>query len=134
MTGVRIVSCRSANLNMFQMTYKYNSVSLEDFRSLKFPWKKVQHSEFSFPKMFDSYRDLFLNAYLSYPDISTFIDEALGKATNRYIYQMSPKFLVNVIVLSSVVHEIIYNKTIPKRRDWCRIFKCYYMIGERYIP
>ena len=45
MTGVRIVSCRSADFNMFQMTYKYNSVSSEDFRSLKFPWKKVQHSE-----------------------------------------------------------------------------------------
>ena len=37
MTGVRIVSCRSADFNMFQMTYKYNSVSSEDFRSLKFP-------------------------------------------------------------------------------------------------
>ena len=45
MTGVRIVSCRSADFNMFQMTYKYNSVSSEDFGSLKFPWKKVQHSE-----------------------------------------------------------------------------------------
>ena len=45
MTGVRILSCRSADFNMFQMTYKYNSVSSEDFRSLKFPWKKVQHSE-----------------------------------------------------------------------------------------
>ena len=44
-TGVRIVSCRSADFNMFQMTYKYNSVSSEDFGSLKFPWKKVQHSE-----------------------------------------------------------------------------------------
>ena len=116
MTGVRIVSCRSADFKMFQMTYKYNSVSSEDFGLLKFPWKKVQHSEFgwyahdlryifvltsscppwrlinlqqptcnlqkghfcafpwasnwmqnlkggwkfSFPKMFDSYRDLFL--------------------------------------------------------------------------
>ena len=29
---------------MFQMTYKYNSVSSEDFGLLKFPWKKVQHS------------------------------------------------------------------------------------------
>ena len=37
MTGVRIVSCRSADFNMFQMTYKYNSVSSEDFGSLKFP-------------------------------------------------------------------------------------------------
>ena len=45
MTGLRIVSCRSADFNMFQMTYKYNSVSSEDFRSLKFPWKKVQHSK-----------------------------------------------------------------------------------------
>ena len=45
MTGVRIVSCRSADFNMFQMTYKYDSVSSEDFGSLKFPWKKVQHSE-----------------------------------------------------------------------------------------
>ena len=27
------------------MTCKYNSVSSEDFGSLKFPWKKVQHSE-----------------------------------------------------------------------------------------
>ena len=27
------------------MTYKYNSVSSEDFGLLKFPWKKVQHSE-----------------------------------------------------------------------------------------
>ena len=45
MTSVRIVSCRSADFNMFQMTYKYNSVSSEDFGSLKFPWKKVQHSE-----------------------------------------------------------------------------------------
>ena len=45
MTGVRIVSCRSADFNMFQMTYKYNSVSSEDFRTLKFLWKKVQHSE-----------------------------------------------------------------------------------------
>ena len=45
MTGVRIVSCRSADFNMFQMTYKYNSVSSEDFGLLKFPWKKVQHSE-----------------------------------------------------------------------------------------
>ena len=45
MTGVRIVSCRSADFNLFQMTYKYISVSSEDFGSLKFPWKKVQHSE-----------------------------------------------------------------------------------------
>ena len=46
MTGVRIVSCRSADFNMFQITsYKYNSVSSEDFGLLKFPWKKVQHSE-----------------------------------------------------------------------------------------
>ena len=45
MTGVRIVSCRSADFNMFHMTYKYNSVSSEDFGLLKFPWKKVQHSE-----------------------------------------------------------------------------------------
>ena len=45
MTGVRIVSCRSADFNMFQMTYKYNSVSSEDIGPLKFPWKKVQHSE-----------------------------------------------------------------------------------------
>ena len=45
MTGVRIVSCRSADFNMFQMAYKYNSVSSEDFGLLKFPWKKVQHSE-----------------------------------------------------------------------------------------
>ena len=45
MTGMRIVSCRSADFNMFRMTYKYNSVSSEDFGSLKFPWKKVQHSE-----------------------------------------------------------------------------------------
>ena len=44
MTGVRIVLCRSADFNMFQMTYKYNSVSSEDFGLLKFPWKKVQHS------------------------------------------------------------------------------------------
>ena len=48
MTGVRIVSCRSADFNMFQMTYKYNSVSSEDFGSLKFPWKKVQHSEYAY--------------------------------------------------------------------------------------
>ena len=45
MTGVRIVSCRSADFNLFQMTYKYISVSSEDFGSLKFPWKKVQRSE-----------------------------------------------------------------------------------------
>ena len=45
MTGVRIVLCRSLDFDMFQMTYKYNSVSSEDFGSLKFPWKKVQHSE-----------------------------------------------------------------------------------------
>ena len=45
MTGVRIVSCRSADFNLFQMTYKYISVSSEDFGSLKFSWKKVQHSE-----------------------------------------------------------------------------------------
>ena len=45
MTGVGIVSCRSADFNIFYMTYKNNSVSLEDFGSLKFPWKKVQHSE-----------------------------------------------------------------------------------------
>ena len=45
MTGVRIVSRRSADFNMFPMTYKYNSVSSEDFGLLKFPWKKVQHSE-----------------------------------------------------------------------------------------
>ena len=45
MIGVRMLSCRSADFNMFQMTYKYNSVSSEDFGSLKFPWKKVQHSE-----------------------------------------------------------------------------------------
>ena len=45
MTDVRIVSCRSADFNLFQMTYKYISVSSEDFGSLKFPWKKVQHSE-----------------------------------------------------------------------------------------
>ena len=45
MTGVRILSCRSADFNMFQMTYKYISVSSEDFGLLKFPWKKVQHSE-----------------------------------------------------------------------------------------
>ena len=44
MTGVRIVSCRSADFNMFPMTYKYNRVSSEDFGSLKFLWKKVQHS------------------------------------------------------------------------------------------
>ena len=37
MTGVRIVWYRLADFNMFQMTYKYNSVSSEDFRSLKFP-------------------------------------------------------------------------------------------------
>ena len=88
--------------------------------------------KFSFPKMFNSYRDLFLNAYLSYPDISTFIDAALAKATNRYIYQISPKFLVNVILCAP---WFMLSFTIkPKRRDWCRIFKCYYMIGERYIP
>ena len=45
MTCVRIVSCRSADFNMFQMTYTYNSVSSKDFWLLKFPWKKVQHSE-----------------------------------------------------------------------------------------
>ena len=45
MTGVKIVSCRSTDFNMFEMTYKYNSVSSEDFGSLKLPWKKVQHSE-----------------------------------------------------------------------------------------
>ena len=45
MTGVRILSCRSADFNMFQMTYKHISVSSEDFGLLKFPWKKVQHSE-----------------------------------------------------------------------------------------
>ena len=45
MTGVRTVWNRLADFNMFQMTYKYNSVSSEDFGSLKFPWKKVQHSE-----------------------------------------------------------------------------------------
>ena len=45
MTGVRIVSCRSADFNLFQMTYKYISASSEDFGSLKFSWKKVQHSE-----------------------------------------------------------------------------------------
>ena len=38
-------SCISANFNMFQITYKYISVSSEDFGSLKFPWRKVQHSE-----------------------------------------------------------------------------------------
>ena len=37
MTGVSVVSCRSADFNMFQMTYKYNSVSSEDFGLLKFP-------------------------------------------------------------------------------------------------
>ena len=45
MTGVRIVLCRSADFNLFQMTYKYNSVSSVDFGSLKFTWKKVQHSK-----------------------------------------------------------------------------------------
>ena len=45
MTGVRIVSCSSVDINMFQMTYKYNSISSADFGSFKFPWKKVQHSE-----------------------------------------------------------------------------------------
>ena len=45
MSGVRIVSYRLADFNIFQMTYKYNSVSSEDFGSLKFLWKKVQHSE-----------------------------------------------------------------------------------------
>ena len=45
MSGVRIVLCRSLDFDMFQMTYKYNSVSSEDFGSLKFPWKKVQRSE-----------------------------------------------------------------------------------------
>ena len=45
MTGVTILSCRSADFNMFQMTYKYISVSSEDFGLLKFPWKKVRHSE-----------------------------------------------------------------------------------------
>ena len=45
MTSMRIVSCRPADFNMFKMTYKYNSVSSEDFESLKFPWKKAQHSE-----------------------------------------------------------------------------------------
>ena len=45
MSGVRILSCRSADFNMFQMTYKYNSVSSEDFGLFKFPWRKVQHSE-----------------------------------------------------------------------------------------
>ena len=45
MTGVRIVSYRSADFNIFQMTYKYISVSTEDFGLLKFPWKKEQHSE-----------------------------------------------------------------------------------------
>ena len=36
MTSVRIVSCRSAN---------FYSIASEDFGLLKFPWKKVQHSE-----------------------------------------------------------------------------------------
>ena len=45
MTGVRIVSYRSADFNMFKMTYEYNSVYSEDFGLLKFPWKKGQHSE-----------------------------------------------------------------------------------------
>ena len=44
-TGVGIVSCRSADFNIFYMTYKNNSVSSEDFGLLKFPWKKAQHSE-----------------------------------------------------------------------------------------
>ena len=34
---------------------------------------------------------------------------------------------------SPVIHDIIYKKTIP-RRDWRKIFKCYDMIGARYIP
>ena len=41
MTSVRIVLCRSANFNMFQMTYKYYSVSPEDLGLLKFPWKNL---------------------------------------------------------------------------------------------
>ena len=44
-TDVRIVSCRSTDFDMFQITYKCNSVSSENFRLLKFPWKKVQRSE-----------------------------------------------------------------------------------------
>ena len=40
MTGVRIVSCRSANVNMFQMTCKFISVSSEDFGLLKIPMKE----------------------------------------------------------------------------------------------
>ena len=35
MTCVMIVSCRSADFNMFQMTYKYNSLSSKDFGLLK---------------------------------------------------------------------------------------------------
>lgn len=37
MTGVMSVSCRSTDLNVFQMTSNSNGVSSDDFGLLKFP-------------------------------------------------------------------------------------------------
>ena len=42
---VGIVSCKSAGSNMLHMTWKYSIVWSEYLELLKFPWKKVQHSD-----------------------------------------------------------------------------------------
>ena len=61
---------------------------------------------------------------------------ALPKATDHYTYQMSPKFLVNVIPYAQLPDSMtsFAKKAKIQTLDWCNISKCCDMIGARYIP
>ena len=169
MTGVRIVSCRSADFNMFQMTYKYRGLqrwkwgprprtssrcyhgnkSAAPFKKSIFvhpPWAPscMQNLKgglkFSFPKMFDSYRDLFLSP-LSLPGYSliqtgTLLIKCAKKNRNSKIFwpkrqtlKLLAKCFIQAILLSlasyiSDITSVLWHTHVPYN---CRINHC---IGE----